>query len=269
MDGPGEDKAQPGGRDSPARGTGTLRCGGAAGMGCSVLGASGRYLGAVEVAAVGVGEPARPAGALVDGHVPQLDVHPHNAPGQRGEVKPRGCVGAPRAPHPVWLVLVHGLLGQCEVSRTSPDPRWGLSPLRAASGGGWSWGRGRERAGAAAPGCEFYLSRGFNATEEKRSRWGGPCLPPRGTNPLPLGAPRGTWFSPWKWGHGPSPGPNPAAPFPPQCLPLWVLTQMLLGHSRDPPAQGQHPAPRRDPSPAQPPPSAVVAGGTAVAAGGG
>lgn len=38
------------------------------------------YLGAVEVAAVGAREPPRPAVALIDAHIPQLDVHPHGSP---------------------------------------------------------------------------------------------------------------------------------------------------------------------------------------------
>lgn len=44
------------------------------------FGHQGRYLGAVEVAAVRVREPARPTGALVNDHVPQLNVHPHDTP---------------------------------------------------------------------------------------------------------------------------------------------------------------------------------------------
>lgn len=65
-----------------------------AGMGAgtsAVLGAG--YLGAVEVAAVRAREPARPAGALVDAHVPQLDVHPHDAPVQGDGVSP-GTLGS-------------------------------------------------------------------------------------------------------------------------------------------------------------------------------
>lgn len=62
------------------------------------------YLGAVEVAAVRAREPARPAGALVDAHVPQLDVHPHDAPVQGDGVSPRtlgrrSCRGAGRWGH--------------------------------------------------------------------------------------------------------------------------------------------------------------------------
>lgn len=40
------------------------------------------------------------------------------------------------------LVLVHGLVGQREVSATSPEPRSGMFPLGAVSGGGWSWDEG-------------------------------------------------------------------------------------------------------------------------------
>lgn len=95
------------GRDSPAGGIGTVGCWGlpplpGEGMGYRVPGASGRYLGAVEVAAVRVREPARPAGALVDGHVPQLNVHPHDAPVQRdGGVSPGGGLPVPPT-HPAW-----------------------------------------------------------------------------------------------------------------------------------------------------------------------
>lgn len=178
MDRPGEDKAQPGGRDRPAGGTGMLRCEGTAGMGRRVLGASGRYLGAVEVTAVCVGEPARPAGALVDGHVPQLDVHPHDTPGQRDGVKPQGCVEARRAPHPVRLVLVHGLVGQCKVSAASPDPRWGLSPPWSCIWGKLELGQGKGR--------RSYRGALTQPRERGAAGVASACCPaPRGINSLP------------------------------------------------------------------------------------
>lgn len=147
-------------------GTGTVRCGGAParpgeGMGCRVPGAGGRYLGAVEVAAVRIREPARPAGALVDGHVPQLDVHPHDAPAQRDGVGPGGRTGRPSAhlvppaqrgrapPLPQgWLVPVHGLVDNTRCQQCPWTPCQGCPPLGAVAG-----------AGGAALGREFCLSR--------------------------------------------------------------------------------------------------------------
>lgn len=101
-----EDKAQPGGRDAghgqPGRGYGGGWVRGTPvlpGEGMGRGGRGARYLGAVEVTAMRVREPARPAGALVDGHVPQLHVHPHDPSAPRERVSPsRGWRGASPCP---------------------------------------------------------------------------------------------------------------------------------------------------------------------------
>lgn len=113
-------------RDSPAGGIGTVGSGGppalpGEGMGYRVPGADGRYLGAVEVAAVRVREPARPAGALVDGHVPQLNVHPHDAPVPRDGGQPRG--GFP-VPPPRSVAVSHHCLWDRQRGRTRPRGGW-------------------------------------------------------------------------------------------------------------------------------------------------
>ena len=72
-------------------GGGVLGSGGAECWGPGVLGSVGcGYLGAVEVAAVRAREPPRPAVALIDAHIPQLDVHPHGAPTRSNGVRPGG-----------------------------------------------------------------------------------------------------------------------------------------------------------------------------------
>lgn len=174
-----EDKAQPGGRDAghgqPGRGYGGGWVRGTPvlpGEGTGRGGRGARYLGAVEVTAMRVREPARPAGALVDGHVPQLHVHPHDPSAPRERVSPsRGWRGAspcpPRAPHPEWpspsaasgtaaVGLVRGSGGQWQRPAVSPNPRTGVLSLGAVSGEAGA-GAGAE---AAAPGCEFCPSRG-------------------------------------------------------------------------------------------------------------
>lgn len=76
---------------APEGGGGVLGSGGAECWGPGVLGSVGcGYLGAVEVAAVRAREPPRPAVALIDAHIPQLDVHPHGAPTRSNGVRPGG-----------------------------------------------------------------------------------------------------------------------------------------------------------------------------------
>lgn len=125
---------------APEGGGGVLGSGGAECWGPGVLGSVGcGYLGAVEVAAVRAREPPRPAVALIDAHIPQLDVHPHGAPTRSNGVRPGGgtrergrggtAVAEPGAgtqsrerggnyavPEPIW---------------GGPSPREGLTPTGA------------------------------------------------------------------------------------------------------------------------------------------
>lgn len=224
-----EDKAQPAGRDGGGWVRGTP-------VPAGVRGAGGRYLGAVEVTAMRVREPARPAGALVDGDIPQLHVHPHDPPVPKDGVSP----GGHRCAHPVpptqsgrapALSLAQPRWGcprlSPQLSAMSPHPR---AVPRSRVWGGWRWVGGE----AAAPGCELCPSSGI--LTPPMGKWGQLRWPPRAPRSS-LGSPKGTRVSPWGRGRVPALGLIPSLP-----------TASLCGSSV-PPVPGTPPAPGRGPRP--------------------
>lgn len=177
-------------------------------------------------------KPARASAALVDAHIPQLDVHPHDPPAQRDSLRrllyahlvptspflsPPQPGSAPLGQAGIGAAAAAARGGDARGSAMPPDPPVGAVPPPAfnrawgEAGGGLGVGKGR---GSSSWVRLLLLRRGFDA-----SSWG---MRAAGVAPAGCPSPPGAHPPPWVGKASPLanetlPSAKPSCPHPPYC----------------------------------------------------